>query len=102
MIREACLFGEFNGWERSNHKMEREMFGVWTIKIADEVNGKSAICHDTKVKFTFKHHQNGGWIDRVPAWVNFTRSDAPLALDGVYRDPWESKRYMRPQLFKGD
>lgn len=74
--------------------MERQMFGVWSIKISDDNQGVSVIPHNTRVKFTFKHHHDGGWIDRVPAWIKFTTSAAASTLDGVYRDPQDPGRYI--------
>ncbi|KAJ0763984.1 putative 1,4-alpha-glucan branching enzyme [Helianthus annuus] len=91
---EAQLIGDFNGWDGWNHKMEKDQFGVWTIKIPD-VNGSSVIPHNSRVKFRFKH-SNGVWVDRLPAWIKYatvdsTRFAAPY--DGVYWDPPPSERY---------
>ncbi|KAI3734510.1 hypothetical protein L6452_13980 [Arctium lappa] len=91
---EAQLIGDFNGWDGSNHKMERNEFGVWHIKIPD-FDGNSAIPHNSRVKFRFKH-SNGVWVDRLPAWIKYatvdsTRFAAPY--DGVYWDPPASERY---------
>ncbi|KAJ8485537.1 hypothetical protein OPV22_018022 [Ensete ventricosum] len=33
--QEAQLIGDFNGWDGSNHKMEKNEFGVWSIEIPD-------------------------------------------------------------------
>ncbi|GLT46061.1 hypothetical protein SLA2020_198490 [Shorea laevis] len=92
--QEAALIGDFNGWDGSSHKMEKNEFGVWSIKIADSV-GKPAIPHNSKVKFRFKHG-DGVWVDRIPAWIKYatvdpTRFAAPY--DGVYWDPPSSERY---------
>ncbi|KAI7741948.1 hypothetical protein M8C21_024025 [Ambrosia artemisiifolia] len=91
---EAQLIGDFNGWDGWNHKMEKDQFGVWTIKIPD-VNGNSVIPHNSRVKFRFKH-SNGVWVDRLPAWIKYatvdtTRFAAPY--DGVYWDPPPAERY---------
>ncbi|XP_023730697.1 1,4-alpha-glucan-branching enzyme isoform X1 [Lactuca sativa] len=91
---EAQLVGDFNDWDGSNHKMERNEFGVWSIKIPDH-DGNSSIPHNSKVKFRFKHN-NGVWVDRIPAWIKYatvdsTRFAAPY--DGVHWDPPPSERY---------
>ncbi|XP_031494666.1 1,4-alpha-glucan-branching enzyme 1, chloroplastic/amyloplastic-like [Nymphaea colorata] len=100
--QEAQLIGDFNGWDGSNHQMERNEFGVWTIKIPNP-NGDPAIPHNSRVKFRFKC-PNGAWVDRIPAWIKYatvdpTRFAAPY--DGVYWDPPPSERYQfkhaRPQ-----
>lgn len=93
--QEAQLIGEFNGWDGSKHRMERNEFGVWSIKLPD-IGSKSAIPHNSKVKFRFKHG-NGMWVDRIPAWIRYavpdpTKFAAPY--DGVYWDPPPSERYV--------
>ncbi|MCL7044445.1 hypothetical protein MKW94_020451 [Papaver nudicaule] len=92
--QEAQLIGDFNGWDGTNHKMEKDQFGVWTIKIPDS-GGNPAIPHGSKVKFRFKHG-NGVWVDRIPAWIKYATVDpAKFAApyDGVYWDPKPSDRY---------
>ncbi|MED6119226.1 hypothetical protein PIB30_009875 [Stylosanthes scabra] len=92
--QEAQVIGDFNGWNGSNHQMEKSQFGVWSIKIPD-VAGNPAIPHNSKVKFRFKH-SDGVWVDRIPSWIKYatvdpTRFAAPY--DGVYWDPPLSERY---------
>ncbi|XP_072966487.1 1,4-alpha-glucan-branching enzyme, chloroplastic/amyloplastic-like [Typha angustifolia] len=93
--QEAQLIGDFNGWDGSNHKMERNEFGVWTIRIPDN-EGKPSIPHNSKVKFRFKHG-NGIWVDRIPAWIRYATVDATrfaAPYDGVYWNPPPSERYI--------
>ncbi|KAK1324543.1 hypothetical protein QJS10_CPA01g00272 [Acorus calamus] len=92
--QEAQLVGDFNGWDGSNHKMEKDEFGVWTVRIQN-TGGNPGIPHNSRVKFRFKHG-NGIWVDRIPAWIRYatvdhTRFAAPY--DGVYWDPPPSERY---------
>ncbi|KAL9312514.1 hypothetical protein ACSQ67_017966 [Phaseolus vulgaris] len=92
--QEAQIIGDFNGWDGSNHQMEKDQFGVWSIKIPD-VDGNPAIPHSSRVKFRFRHG-DGVWVDRIPAWIKYatvdpTRFAAPY--DGVYWDPPLSERY---------
>lgn len=74
--------------------MERNEFGVWTIKIPDSAE-KPVIPHNSRVKFRFKHG-NGTWVDRIPAWIKYATVD-PLSFaapyDGVYWEPPPSERY---------
>ncbi|KAL2895575.1 1 4-alpha-glucan-branching enzyme 1 chloroplastic/amyloplastic [Bienertia sinuspersici] len=92
--QEAQLIGDFNGWDGSNHVMEKNQFGVWSIKIPDS-GGNPAIPHNSRVKFRFKHG-NGVWVDRLPAWIKYatvdpTKFGAPY--DGVYWEPPPEQRY---------
>jgi 1,4-alpha-glucan branching enzyme len=91
---EAQLIGDFNGWDGSNHKMEKDQFGVWSIKIPDS-GGSPAIPHNSRVKFRFKHGK-GIWVDRIPAWIKYATQDSTrfaAPYDGVYWDPPPTERY---------
>nr|CAB3471504.1 unnamed protein product [Digitaria exilis] len=92
--QEAQLIGDFNDWNGANHNMEKDKFGVWSIKI-DHVKGKPAIPHNSRVKFRFRH--GGAWVDRIPAWIRYATVDASkfgAAYDGVHWDPPASERYV--------
>lgn len=92
--QEAQLIGDFNGWDGSNHMMEKNQFGVWSIKIPDS-NGKPAIPHNSRVKFRFKHGDEI-WVDRIPAWIKYATVDSTkfsAPYDGIYWDPPPSESY---------
>ncbi|KAJ8762114.1 hypothetical protein K2173_007264 [Erythroxylum novogranatense] len=92
--QEAQIIGDFNGWNGSNHRMEKDQFGVWSIRIPDS-NGHPAIPHNSRVKFQFKHN-NGVSVDRIPAWIRYATVDPTsfgAPYDGVYWDPPSSERY---------
>ncbi|XP_057435151.1 1,4-alpha-glucan-branching enzyme 1, chloroplastic/amyloplastic-like isoform X2 [Lotus japonicus] len=91
--QEAQIIGDFNEWNGSNHPMEKNQFGVWSIKIPD-VAGNPAIPHNSRVKFRFRH--GGVWADRIPAWIKYATVDPTkfaAPYDGVYWDPPLSERY---------
>lgn len=92
-LREAEVVGDFNGWDGVNHKMEKNQFGVWSIRIPDS-DGNPAIPHASRVKVRFKH-SNEVWVDRIPAWINYATQDPTkfaAPYDGVYWDPPPSAR----------
>ncbi|KAF5189125.1 1,4-alpha-glucan-branching enzyme, partial [Thalictrum thalictroides] len=92
--QEAQLIGDFNGWDGSKHQMEKDQFGVWTLKIPNS-DGTPAIPHNSRVKFRFRHG-NGTWVDRIPAWIKYATVDPTkfaAAYDGVYWDPTTPERY---------
>jgi len=93
LTREAQLVGDFNGWNGAKHRMEKNQFGVWSIRIPDS-DGKPSIPHNTKVKFRFKYG-NGAWADRIPAWIKYATVDPTkfaAPYDGVYWDPTPEER----------
>ncbi|KAK6160824.1 hypothetical protein DH2020_004205 [Rehmannia glutinosa] len=92
--QEAEVIGDFNGWNGSGHKMVKDQFGVWSIRIPD-FGGEQAIPHNSRVKFRFKH-SNGVWVDRIPAWIKYATQDPTIfaaPYDGVYWDPPPLERY---------
>ncbi|GJN39398.1 hypothetical protein PR202_gb28512 [Eleusine coracana subsp. coracana] len=93
--QEAELIGDFNNWNGVKHRMKKDEFGVWSIKIP-HVNGKPAIPHNSKVKFRFRHG-DGVWVDRIPAWIRYATFDASkfgAPYDGVHWDPPAGERYV--------
>ncbi|KAF7098994.1 hypothetical protein CFC21_100687 [Triticum aestivum] len=93
--KDAQLIGDFNNWNGSGHRMTKDNFGVWSIRIS-HVNGKPAIPHNSKVKFRF-HRGDGLWVDRVPAWIRYATFDASkfgAPYDGVHWDPPTGERYV--------
>jgi 1,4-alpha-glucan branching enzyme len=96
---EAELIGDFNNWNGVNHRMKKDEFGVWSIKIP-HVNGKPGIPHNSKVKFHFSLG-GGVWVDRIPAWIRYATVDASkfgAPYDGVHWDPPAGERYTSPAL----
>ncbi|KAG0581581.1 hypothetical protein KC19_4G262800 [Ceratodon purpureus] len=90
----AQLIGEFNNWDGSKHNMEKDQFGVWSIRLSDE-GGKSVIPHGSKVKFRMKK-DDGTWVDRIPAWIKYAVVDPTVFAayyDGVYWDPPSADKY---------
>lgn len=60
------LTGDFNGWDRSSHKLERNMHGDWEIFLPYE-EYKSTFVHESRIKV---HVQAAnGAIDRIPAYI---------------------------------
>lgn len=57
------LFGDFNHWNRTSHKLNRIGHGVWEIFIP----GENTIPHESLVKVHVVH--NGEGIDRIPLYI---------------------------------
>jgi 1,4-alpha-glucan branching enzyme len=94
-ISDAFLIGDFNGWNRSSHRMNRDCFGVWSITLeADPNTGEFAIPHASKVKLSLVKN-DGERLERVPAWITRCEQDQSKSLtyEGVFWNPPQEQRY---------
>jgi 1,4-alpha-glucan branching enzyme len=60
------LTGDFNKWDRTSHKLERNEKGDWEIFLPYE-EYKTTFVHGSKVKVNI--HGNNGSVDRIPAYI---------------------------------
>lgn len=88
------LVGDFNAWNGATHQMERNQFGVWSVRMPD-VDGNPAIPHGSRVKVRIRK-PDGQWVDRIPAWIKYSTVEPGkmgASYDGIYWDPHPSDRY---------
>jgi len=71
------LIGDFNEWNRTTHKLERNKNGDWEIFLPYE-EYRSSFVHTSKVKVHV--HAGNGSIDRIPAYIRRVIQD-PLTYD---------------------
>ncbi|MFH1936144.1 MAG: alpha-amylase family glycosyl hydrolase [Bacteroidota bacterium] len=71
------LFGDFNGWQRYSHRMNRLDYGVWEIFLPEE-EYKERFTHQSKIKVLV--HSDMGWQERIPAYIRRVVQD-PETLD---------------------
>ncbi|KAG8961275.1 alpha-1,4-glucan branching enzyme [Tulasnella sp. 419] len=92
--QEASLIGEFNDWNRSSHRMTRDQFGVWSIKIPPKAPGVPAIPHDSKIKISFVISPYER-IERLPAWITRVTQDLSVSpvYDARFWNPPEEEKY---------
>ncbi|EGG24751.1 1,4-alpha-glucan branching enzyme [Cavenderia fasciculata] len=83
----VTLVGDFNGWNKESHPLERDEYGRWYIFLKNTEDGKCAIPHGSKIKIYVKL-QNGNWDYRIPAWIHRVEQtkDNPV-FDGVFWNP---------------
>ncbi len=64
--RDVFIFGDFNGWQRTQLRLNRDGNGVWSIFLAD-AQYAGRLLHQS----LYKIHVNGdnGWLDRIPAYA---------------------------------
>ncbi|MEO7767048.1 MAG: 1,4-alpha-glucan-branching enzyme, partial [Ferruginibacter sp.] len=60
------LAGDFNGWDRTSHQLEKNFRDDWEIFLPYETY-KDTFVHGSKVKVTI--HAANGEVDRIPAWI---------------------------------
>jgi 1,4-alpha-glucan branching enzyme len=75
--QQLFLIGDFNGWDRTAHPMERNPQHDWEIFLPFETYKKSFI-HGSRVKVTV--HAGNGSTDRIPAWIQKVIQD-PVTQD---------------------
>ena len=69
--------------------MERDTWGVWTVRLPDLPDGSPAIPHGSKVKVQLRT-RDGGCVDRIPAWIRYASAEPGrmgATYDGIYWDP---------------
>ncbi|MBI4581467.1 MAG: alpha amylase C-terminal domain-containing protein [Planctomycetes bacterium] len=60
------LVGDFNGWDRRSHPMQRDPYGVWSIFLPDEEYA-TRLLHGSRIKVHV--HSRIGPKDRIPAYI---------------------------------
>ncbi len=63
---DVYLFGDFNGWQRTELRLSRDVHGVWSIFLPDAMYA-DRLTHGSLYKMHV-HGQNG-WLDRIPAYA---------------------------------
>lgn len=72
--RRVSLIGDFNGWNRESHPLERNERGVWEITLPPD-----ALAHGQKVKVHVVGADGTG-KDRIPAWITRPSRIRPLMI----------------------
>lgn len=63
---DVYLFGDFNGWQRTELPLRRGPGGVWSIFLPDE-SFAGRLVHGSRVKMLV--HGRNGWLERIPAYI---------------------------------
>ncbi len=64
--QDVYLFGEFNGWQRTEVPLEKGADGVWTVFLSDEKYA-GRLVHGSLVKMLV--HGDNGWLERIPSYI---------------------------------
>lgn len=91
------LIGDFNGWNRSAHKLKKDKYGVWEIFIPDTVDG-SVLKHEQLIKVHVISDK--GSHDRIPAYIKrVVQNKETHAFSGQIWQPkkafkWKGKAFV--------
>lgn len=90
--RQASIFGDFNGWNRSSHMLLKDSFGHFHGTFEGLV-----IPHGSRIKISFLPNDSDTWIDRIPAWITRAVQDGSIPIyTGVVWHPitftWQHPR----------
>ncbi len=93
--RGLYLVGDFNGWNRESHPLQRLEGGVWSLRLPADT-----LAHGSRVK-VHVHGSDNSRMDRIPAWIRYTVQD-PNSFDycGVVWAPeapyeWKNRHKFR-------
>ncbi len=63
---DVYLFGDFNNWQRTELRLDKDPQGVWSIFLPDAMYGRR-LRHGSLYKIHV--HGRNGWLDRIPAYA---------------------------------
>jgi len=92
--KEAHFIGEFNNWDITSHKMNRDEFGTFDIFLPRNADGSLPIKHNTKVKIALTL-EDGTVLYRIPAWIRRVTQDLSVSptYEGVFWYPEEKYHF---------
>ena len=64
--KDVYLFGDFNGWQRTQLPLKKDGCGVWSVFLPDETYWERLV-HGSKVKMLV--HGDNGWLERIPSYI---------------------------------
>ncbi len=64
--KDVYIFGDFNNWQRTELRLQRNREGVWSIFLPDGMYGERLV--DGSL-YKIHVHGDNGWRDRIPAYA---------------------------------
>ena len=64
--KDVYIFGDFNGWQRTQLRLNKDVHGVWSIFLPDAMYSYR-LTHGSLYKLHI--HGDNGWHDRLPAYA---------------------------------
>ena len=84
---DVFLFGDFNNWQRTELRLEKDASGVWSIFLPAAMY-RDRLTHGSLYKIHV--HGANGWKDRIPAWATrVVQDDATKDYTAQFWNPAE-------------
>ena len=64
--QDVFIFGDFNGWQRTQLRLDKDSSGVWSAFFPDAMY-EGRLTHGSLYKIHV--HGRNGWLDRIPAYA---------------------------------
>jgi 1,4-alpha-glucan branching enzyme len=94
--KEVYLTGDFNNWDRHQHRASRDAYGHFHLRIPKLQNGDYPIAHGSKVKLHILD-ANNEWKDKIPAWIHYSiQNDDNKVFDGSFWNPPVHYKWKHP------
>ncbi|KAL6593505.1 glycoside hydrolase [Neocallimastix californiae] len=92
--KEAHFIGDFNNWDITSHKMNRDEYGTFDIFLPRNADGSLPIKHNTKVKIALTL-EDGTILYRIPAWIRRVTQDLSVSptYDAIFWYPKEKYHF---------
>ena len=83
--QEVYLFGDFNGWNKTELPLQKGANGDWAIFLPDDTYA-SRLTHGSRLKMGVRGAN--GWHERIPAWIRRVVQDENTKnYDGQFWNP---------------
>ncbi|XP_064600419.1 LOW QUALITY PROTEIN: 1,4-alpha-glucan-branching enzyme-like [Liolophura sinensis] len=87
------LWGDFNGWNKTQYKFTKLDFGKWELKLPPNSDGSCPVKHLSRLKLAVQT-KSGEIVDRLCPWAKYVCSqDKAPVYDQVFWDPPASQVY---------
>ena len=97
---DVYLFGDFNGWQRTQLRLNKSSDGVWSAFFPD-VMYRERLTHGSLYKMHV--HGTNGWLDRIPAYATrVVQDEATKDFTAQFWNPgpfdWQGDRFAAASL----
>lgn len=102
---EVYIYGDFNGWNRTSHKLEKKDFGRWELFFPQNKDGSQQILHLSKYKLIIVT-KTKQVLDRISPWSHYVvQNDSTKLMEPILWNPpspykFKSSRPKKPSSLR--